>query len=140
MPDDLNLSDRHAAPAIPWEGDERESVSSHRRDPASWWNELRHMLRARRGARGLGTGALHLAPSPDHAVLAYTRAIETGSLLFVGNLSGAQRHALVRPFETRGAVFVDPLGGEGAQSDEQGVLRLELGPYEFRWLHTGTRV
>lgn len=139
LTDDLSLPDRDGVRLpMPWRAaDERTSGASVERqegDERSLLERMRRLIRARRAAPGLGTGAVEFLSPRAHEVLAFTRAIEHGTLVFAANLSGREVHTTLALTARHAHTMRDVLSGERHTTGDDGVLALTLGPFAFAWL------
>ena len=90
------------------------------------------MLRREHPEMGLGTFA-----ALDHdnaAVIAFIRALETASTLVIANFTDEVQAVRIPEGGFDGRIPVDPKTGEPIGRHHDGILGMDVGPYEFHWL------
>jgi maltose alpha-D-glucosyltransferase/alpha-amylase len=102
------------------------NVAMQRDDPASLLNWLRALLQLRREHPVLGTGSFHHVPASEAAVFSFERIGAEERILVVANMSD---HTVTTSLETD-RTWVDLIAPKRSEVEN----RLELEPFEFRWL------
>lgn len=138
LTDDLSRPDRDGVRLpMPWtSADELTPGTSVERqwgDERSLLERMRRLVHARRDAPGAGTGAIAFLQPAETSVLAFTRELEHGTLMFAANLSGHDVHASLECPALADHVLRDALDGSEVRAGESGTIALALEPYEFRW-------
>jgi maltose alpha-D-glucosyltransferase/alpha-amylase len=124
------------APLIEGErfGPGQVNVAGQRLDPASMWNVLRRMIRQRKAHPALAVGAIAWVDAGSQAVAAYRREDEGECLLILNNLSAERQSVALRLENASPARLEDIFGAETLPIGEQGLIRITLLPYQYRWL------
>ncbi|NMB68647.1 MAG: maltose alpha-D-glucosyltransferase [Chloroflexi bacterium] len=107
------------------------NVAAAAADPASRLNLTRKFIRVRQASPALVSGSFAwVQPGVNPAIAAYLRESPQQNVLVLHNLSSqGQPFAMSLP---KSGLLKDLLNGETITAD--GMLRLTLAPYEFRWL------
>jgi maltose alpha-D-glucosyltransferase/alpha-amylase len=106
------------------------NVESQRAAPGSLWHIMQAMIAARKQHAALADGNFEWRDCGSPAVAGYTRANGSDQLLILNNLSSATQTTSVRI--DRGK-FRNILN-QGTFAARDGILRLELQPYQYLWL------
>jgi maltose alpha-D-glucosyltransferase/alpha-amylase len=110
------------------------NVADQVANPGSLWHTLRRMIALRKAHRGFGWGSFAWAEVGSESVAAYWRDDGRERVLVLNNLSPtAQPVRLELP---KGLIPypIDLITQRRQISPSPGMLDLELGPYEYRWL------
>jgi maltose alpha-D-glucosyltransferase/alpha-amylase len=113
---------------------EAVNVDRQRREPDSLLQWMERAIRARKEADVFGRGTWHLVDTDHEAVLAHVCQRGGTAAAAVHNLAGEEAEATLdlSPYADRTTLdLLDP--GFEAPPIEDGVLRLTLPPYGFRW-------
>jgi maltose alpha-D-glucosyltransferase/alpha-amylase len=111
------------------------NVADERAHPDSLLNTLRHMIAVRKQHAAFGRGSFDWVECESLAVAAYIRQYGDDRVLVVNNLSsGKQAVTLKLPFASPGGELQDLLGKMAAPAMEEGMIRLELKPYQYLWM------
>lgn len=107
------------------------NVTAASADPASRLNLTRELIRVRQASPALVRGSFAwVQPGVNPAIAAYLRECPQQSVLALHNLCAqSQPFAMALP---KSGTTKDLLSGETLAAD--GMLRLTLAPYEYRWL------
>ncbi len=113
-------------------GYQQRNVAAQEKDPASYLNLTRFLLKARRETPALGDGAFEFVETGNTAVLAYTRTTNNQTVLCLFNLSDRPQTAQLSLPKT----FTDLLAANPAlqyQLTLDGQM-VELRPFAAHWL------
>lgn len=102
-------------------------------DPDSLLNRIRSMIAIRKHHPVLGWGDFAWLDAANEAVAAYRRFYRRQQMVVLNNLSPeVQPVEIVLPESTQGALQ-DLFSGASLPAPPGGALKLELGPYQYRW-------
>lgn len=117
------------------------NVYDQSRDPGSLLSRIRLFVERYREAPELAWGEYRLLDTGERAVLAHLSHTTDGSVLALHNFAGHPVTARLRlPDPTPGTRLTDLLDDHHAALTipDDGILRVELPPYGYRWLRRGT--
>ncbi len=116
-------------------GPQKVSVAAQQADPGSLYHLVRRMIAVRGQNPAFARGSFRWVEAGGEEMAAYLRAGESQRLLAVHNLSASRQAAVISIPQGAAAPARDLLGGAGVPLEENNsVLRLDLQPYEYRWL------
>jgi len=107
------------------------SVAAQRGAPDSLWHTMRRMIAARKIHSALASGDFEWLVCGSPAVAAFVRHQEGDRLVILNNLSHSRQMISLR---LRGESFRDVLSGRSFTL-RHGLLKIELQPHEYLWLH-----
>jgi maltose alpha-D-glucosyltransferase/alpha-amylase len=119
-------------------GYRRVNVEAQRADPNSLLNRVRALLQTRKRHPAFGRGELRLLAPTNRAVLAYLRSYGPELMLVINNLSQDAQVVDLDLAAWMGARPTDAFTGERLAAVESTPYRMELAPYEYRWLQMNT--
>ncbi|MET7440323.1 alpha-glucosidase C-terminal domain-containing protein [Streptomyces sp. NPDC005568] len=122
-------------------GPQKVNVYEQSRDPGSLLSRIRLFTERYREAPELAWGDYELVETGEPAVLAHLGCTTDGRVLAVHNFAGRQVTVRLRlPEVGPGARLTDLLddGHDGLTVGDDGLLRVELPAYGYRWLRVGT--
>ncbi|MET7386268.1 alpha-amylase family protein [Streptomyces sp. NPDC005529] len=117
------------------------NVYDQSRDPGSLLSRIRLFVERYREAPELAWGEYRLLDTGERAVLAHLSHTTDGSVLALHNFAGHPVTARLRlPDPTPGTRLIDLLDDHhtAVTVPDDGILRVELPPYGYRWLRRGT--
>lgn len=117
------------------------NVYDQSRDPGSLLSRIRLFVERYREAPELAWGEYRLLDTGERAVLAHLSHTTDGSVLALHNFAGHPVTARLRlPDPTPGTRLTDLLDDHhtALTIPDDGILRVELPPYGYRWLRRGT--
>jgi len=118
-------------------GYERVNVADQRRDPDSMLNWTERVIRMRKECPEISWGDFEIVRTGSPAVLAIRYDWRNTSLLTLHNFAKSAQTARVNVGRERGDVLVDVFNGHHSRSQNDGVHRLRLEPYAWRWFRVG---
>jgi maltose alpha-D-glucosyltransferase/alpha-amylase len=110
------------------------NVEAQGADPDSLLNQMRKMIRVRKGHAALGRGEIHFLEPANRAVLAYLRTHGDEAILVVNNLSSDPQRVELDLATWAGAQPSDLLTQITLPPLTTMPYRLKLGRYDYRWL------
>ncbi len=116
-------------------GYQRINVTAQQANPDSLLNRMREMIRVRKMHSAFGQGEIRLLESPRRSVLAFLRTHGDETILSVNSLSSSPQTAVLDLAGFAGIQPTDLFTGERLLPIEKRPYRLELGRYQFFWLH-----
>lgn len=116
-------------------GYQRINADAQQKDPASFFNWLKRVIRIRRQYPAFGSGALHLLDCPNGAILAYLRQTDDQTLLSINNLSGQPQTFQLS--ELQGRICIPLLDARNFPAD--GGASITLPAFGFEWYAVGIR-
>jgi maltose alpha-D-glucosyltransferase/alpha-amylase len=116
-------------------GYEHVNVAVQRRNPDALLNWFERMIRMRKEVPEIGLGRVSLLDSRDPAVLATRYDGDSGSVVFLHNLSEHAREIFFRtgPGGTGGETLTNLLANEHSRAGPDGRHRILLEAYGYRW-------
>ena len=115
------------------------NAADQRRDPQSLLNWTERLIRMRKEVPEIGWGDFDLLETQNPAVLAIRYDWRNNSALFVHNFSSKPtdvRFAAGREGE-QDSLLVNLLSEDHSRPDPDGLHRLTLEPYGYRWFRVG---
>jgi maltose alpha-D-glucosyltransferase/alpha-amylase len=117
-------------------GYEHVNVAKQQRDPDSLWRWLTAMIRVRTECPEIGWGECRVVPLRAPGVLALEYRWRGTSVVCVHNLGVQPREVALRVDAPDRLVCLSE--GEDCRADRDGVHRLSLEPYDYRWYRAET--
>lgn len=113
-------------------GPDQVNVADQETDPASLLSWFRRLIRTRRACPEIGHGEVEFVEVDDPAVLASIAQWDTGTVVTVHHLAG--RKTKIDLQLPDGIECAQDLLHAGGVKIVDGRLRLDLAPYDHRWL------
>ena len=114
------------------------NVNEQRRDPASLLNWTERVIRTRKQCPEISWGDFVALRTNAPPVLALRYDWRHTSLMTLHNFSDQRQQVRVIPGCANDGVLVDVFNGHHSKAHNDGAHRLNLGPYEWRWLRVGS--
>ncbi len=115
----------------------RVNVEAQRRDPGSLLNWMGQMIRLRHETPEIGWGSWEILPTGSPHVLAMRYDWRGNSVVVVHNFDERACEARIPPGVEGGEKLVDLLAEEESHADGEGVHRVALDAYGYRWYRVG---
>ncbi len=116
-------------------GFQRINADAQQKDPASFYNWLKRVIRIRRQYPAFGSGTLRLLDCPNGAILAYLRQTDQQTLLSINNLSAQPQTFTLA--ELQGRICIPLLDARNFPAD--GGASITLPAFGFEWYAVGVR-
>ncbi|MBW3600136.1 MAG: alpha-amylase family protein [Planctomycetes bacterium] len=113
------------------------NVEAQRRDPDSLLNWTVEMIRLRKECPEIGWGAFHVLDAGAPEVLALRYDWRENSLVILHNFSEQPREARLKVEVDRGERLMNLRTDDGSEAGADGVHRIRLAPYDYRWCRVG---
>jgi trehalose synthase len=113
-------------------GPDQVNVADQETDPGSLLNWFRRLIRTRRACPEIGHGVVEYLDVDDAAVIAAVARWDTGTVVTVHHLAG--RRVEVEIDLPDGIERAHDLLHAGGLKVDDGAIRLDLAPYDHRWL------
>ena len=118
-------------------GYERVNVAAQRRDADSLLNWTERVIRMRKECPEISWGDFEIIKTSAPAVLAIRYDWRNTSLLTLHNFAKSAQTVRLNVGRERGDLLVDVFNGHHSHSPNDGVHRLKLEPYAWRWFRVG---
>ncbi|QWT18845.1 alpha-amylase family protein [Bacillus sp. NP157] len=109
------------------------NVAAQRRDPGSLMNWMERVIRARKEILEVSWGDFEVLPLDDNAVLMMRYTWRGNAVVFLHNLADAPVEVAFR----LPAALTNVLSGDHSEPGKDGVHRIMLEPYGYRWFREG---
>jgi maltose alpha-D-glucosyltransferase/alpha-amylase len=113
------------------------NVEQQRRDPSSLLTWTSRLIRARKECPEIGWGDWEIVPTRPVQTLAIQYVWRNTSLVCLHNLAGHPVEVTLRPDADGGGVLANILTDEISQAGRDGVHRIDLDAYDYRWYRVG---
>jgi maltose alpha-D-glucosyltransferase/alpha-amylase len=118
-------------------GYQKVNVADQRRDPESLLNWTERMIRTRKECPEISWGDFEILRVNVPEVLAIRYDWRDTSLLTLHNFTRTRQKVKVKAAPTGGALLVEVFDGRHSQADADGIHRIDLAPYAWRWFRVG---
>jgi maltose alpha-D-glucosyltransferase/alpha-amylase len=109
------------------------NVESQRRQENSLLSWTKRIIQVRRSTPVFGRGSIEFLSPANHRVLAYTRCLDSETVLVVNNLSGTAQAVELDLHELAGAIPIEMFGRSLFPRIRERPYVMTLGPYDFFW-------
>lgn len=116
---------------------ETVNVETQRRQPDSLLNWMTDLIRLRQECTEIGWGEWSLLDTGSSAVLGMYYKWQESSLITLHNFDAKAREVCLDIKQKKESKLVDLMQVEENIADENGVHRIRLGAYAYRWFRTG---
>ncbi len=113
------------------------NVEDQRRDPSSLLNWMGRLIRARKECREIGYGEWELIPVDAPEVLALCYSWRGRRVFVVHNFSGQPIEIDIRLKGEDAGLLADVLGVDDSHANRQGVHKIHLPEFGYRWYRVG---
>ena len=113
------------------------NVEAQRRDPSSLLNWMVTMIRLRKECPEIGWGEWSLLPTGSTAVLALCYCWRDRRVVVLHNFSSEARRVRIRVEGEEDAVLANLLKEEASRASRDGMHRISLEPFGYRWYRVG---
>jgi len=118
-------------------GPDLVNVAAQQQDTTSLWHALHRMILVRKSNTVLGSGDLTWIDTSLASVIAYRRSDALDSLFILNNLSGKPQRISIALSEGQSLAWTDLFDSHKTYQPQNGLLSLELAPYQYLWLRQG---
>jgi maltose alpha-D-glucosyltransferase / alpha-amylase len=113
------------------------NVEKQRRDSGSLLNWTAHMIRLRKECPEIGWGDWKILPTGSPSVLAIRYDWQGNSIVVVHNFDEKSQEVRVKPEVEGGQKLVSLLFQDASEADQNGIHRIALEAYGYRWYRVG---